>query len=257
MRAWRDTAQGARQGATRLEHVHGDYSQALKRIIKDYESTMRNGSQSAAAKARQSGRKIGGVLRARKGGLQERITEGIIRAALVDRAGVDPSRIRIDKAKVCIPLRPGYRPVDTHLEMLAQLGDHAHSIHFAASVDRHVFIDGKLVCGIECKAYTENAMLKRILVDFHLLKKVHPDIVPMLFQLESMLGGDYHTCASPCRGSPSTHTLLSHFPDVPLRIVTLLEGERNVDRPIDAYPKPLKFVHLDAAATRFLTAIGM
>ena len=33
-------------------------------------------------------------------------------------------------------------------------------------------------------------------------------------------------------GSKTTHTLLSHFPDVELNIVTLLPGERYPDRPI-------------------------
>jgi hypothetical protein len=233
------------------------YTRALRQIVDDYERTLKDGTAKATASAERSGRRLGGVLRARKGGLQERITEALIRAALIDRAGLDPAELRIDKARIDIPIRAGYRPIDPHPKLLTELRDHRHSICFPASVDRHIFIKDKLVCGIECKAYTENAMLKRILVDFQLLQNVHPKIVPMLFQLESMLGGDYHTCKWPCIGSHSTHTLLSHFPHVPLQIVTLLEGERRVDHPIDTYFKPLKVEHLDAAASRLLAAIGV
>jgi hypothetical protein len=57
--------------------------------------------------------------------------------------------------------------------------------------DVHVQVDGKFKIAIECKAYTENAMLKRILVDFTLFKQVYPDLAFVLFQLESQLGGDY------------------------------------------------------------------
>lgn len=100
-------------------------------------------------------------------------------------------------------------------------------------VDVHVFVDGDFVLGIECKSYTENAMLKRILVDFRMLKSLHPHLVCCLLQMESMLGGQYfEPLASPQMGSPSSHTLMSYFPDLHLHIITLLEGERRVKEPI-------------------------
>lgn len=75
-------------------------------------------------------------------------------------------------------------------------------------------------------------MLKRILVDFTLLKQVAPNLKCVLLQLESQLTGDYSQPLKPViYGSPSTHTLLSYF-DVDLNIITLLEGERKVDEPI-------------------------
>jgi len=94
---------------------------------------------------------------------------------------------------------------------------------------------------MECKAYTENAMFKRILVDFTLFKQVYPDLSFVLLQLESQLGGDYSSRKSIKYGSPSTHTLLSYF-DIDLNILTLLEGERKVDQPIHkpAYYKSLR-----------------
>jgi hypothetical protein len=63
-------------------------------------------------------------------------------------------------------------------------------------------------------------------------KKQLKNLHCVLFQLESQLGGDY---SQPNKdiilGSYSTHTLLSYF-DVDLIIITLLEGERKVDKPI-------------------------
>lgn len=93
-------------------------------------------------------------------------------------------------------------------------------------------------------------MLKRILVDFRLLKTSYPDVVCCLLQLESMLGGQYsNPLASPQLGSPSSHTLMSMFPDIDLNIVTLLRGERKVNRPIHKpeFFKPLEIDCLDHA----------
>lgn len=53
----------------------------------------------------------------------------------------------------------------------------------------------------------------------------------MLSQIESQLGGDYSEFKKLTFGSRSTHTLLSYF-DIDIHIITLLEGERKVDRPI-------------------------
>ena len=113
----------------------------------------------------------------------------------------------------------------------------------------HVSLDGDLKVGIECKAYTENAMLKRILVDFALFRTICPNLKCVLIQLESQLGGDYGDPSKETTyGSHSTHTLLSHF-EVDLNILTLVEGERRVDRPIHAkeHYKPLRLAHLRKA----------
>jgi len=105
-----------------------------------------------------------------------------------------------------------------------------------------VHIDGRFIIGVECKTYTENAVLKRILVDFTLFKQVYPDLKCVLMQLESQLGGDYSSLGEKTiYGSGSTHTLLSYF-DIDLIIITLLKGERKVDKPIHkpAYYKELE-----------------
>ena len=65
-----------------------------------------------------------------------------------------------------------------------------------------------------------------------LLRQVAPHLKCVLLQLESQLGGDYSQPLKPViYGSPSTHTLLLYF-DVDLNIITLLEGERKVNKPI-------------------------
>lgn len=120
--------------------------------------------------------------------------------------------------------------------ILANIDDY----YYKLSVDKQVFIDGKFVLGIECKAYTENAMLKRILVDFKLLKTQFPHLKCYLFPLESQLGGDYSLVNKKTFGSHSTHTLLSYFKEVDLKIFTFLKGERLINKPIHKYFKPLK-----------------
>ena len=103
--------------------------------------------------------------------------------------------------------------------------------YYNLKVDIHVYIDDIFKLAVECKAFTENAMLKRILVDFTLLKQLFPNLNFVLFQLESQLGGDYSELKKVKFGSRSTHTLLSYF-DIDLHIITLLEGERKIDQPI-------------------------
>jgi hypothetical protein len=53
--------------------------------------------------------------------------------------------------------------------------------------------------------------------------------------------------AQPAFGSRPTHTLMSYFSSVQLEIVTFLEGERKVDRPINKYFKELKLEHIRGA----------
>ena len=118
-------------------------------------------------------------------------------------------------------------------------------------MDKQVYIDDVFVLGIECKAYTENAMIKRILVDFSLLKTIYPDLNCYLFQLESQLGGDYSDLKEITFGSKPTHTLMSYFPEVKLNVFTFLEGERKVDEPIHKkeFFKPLKREQVEKAVT--------
>ena len=72
-------------------------------------------------------------------------------------------------------------------------------------------------------------MIKRILVDFHLLKTKVPNLLCYLFQLESQLGGDYSSEVKNPKGSSPTHTLMSYFSDVDLNIVTLFPQRKKTD----------------------------
>ena len=148
--------------------------------------------------------------------------------------------------RIDIPLRKEYLGKIESNEVKQWINENYSDFVFKAQVDNHTMIDDKFVLGIECKAYTENAMLKRILVDFTLLKSVYKDLKCALLQFESQLTGDYSEIDKPViLGSHSSHTLMSHF-DIDLHIMTLIKGERKVDEPIHKveYFKP---VTVDAA----------
>jgi hypothetical protein len=89
-------------------------------------------------------------------------------------------------------------------------------------------------------------------VDFWLLKQQIPDLSFVLFQLESQLGGDYSELNATTIGSPATRTLLSYF-NLELDIITMLKGERKVDRPIHKteYFKELTIQSLERAEKTF------
>lgn len=179
----------------------------------------------------EGNRAYGGVVRSAKGIIVESIAKKLVEIAWHELGG-NPNRLSFAKEIIKIPLRPDYLKRVHPQEVAEYIRAHIEHYFYGYKTDVHVNIDDQLVIGIECKAYTENAMLKRILVDFTLLKQVAPRVKCVLLQLESQLAGDYSKpLQSVIYGSPSTHTLLSYF-DVDLIIITLLEGERKVDKPI-------------------------
>ena len=222
-------------------------SKKIKELTKTYESVVKIVDKKATE---DEERAYGGVIRSVKGWLQEHMTEEIIKLSW-EEVGGDPSRLDINSKKQKIPILRNYieKIKDNNIKkyILSKIDDY----YYGLSVDKQVFIDDNFVVGIECKAYTENAMIKRILVDFSLLKTVFPKIHCYLFQLESQLGGDYSKLNKVTYGSTSTHTLLSYFPKVELNIFTFLEGERKINRPIHKheYFKPLKTKKLEEAVT--------
>ncbi len=211
----------------RILDLINDYNTVVKVIDKD-------------AKDDSTDRAYGGIIRVTKGKLQEHITEEIIRIAWDDLGG-EKSRLNIDSKKHKIPINKSYviNKIEDE-EIKKHILENIDDYFYGLSVDKQVYIDKKFVIGIECKAYTENAMLKRILVDFYLLKSKFPNLSCYLFQLESQLGGDYSELNKKTYGSHSTHTLLSYFEDVELNIVTFIKGERMVDKPIHKYFKPIE-----------------
>jgi hypothetical protein len=190
----------------------------------------------------------GGVVRSVKGKLQEYITEEIINIAWESIGGKN-ERVSIDSKKHKIPIQKDYITHMADNEVKQYIISNISDYYFGLSVDKQIYIDKKLVIGIECKAYTENAMIKRILVDFSLLKTVFSNISCYLFQLESQLGGDYSELKGIAFGSKSTHTLMSYFPKIKLNIFTFLQGERKVNKPIHkkGYFKPLEKTQIEKA----------
>ena len=199
-----------------------------------------------------SDRAYGGVVRSAKGQLLEVMSEHVVGLAWA-KAGGASERLSFQKSAYKVPIRDDYvRRLPAFVQ--TEISANRSGYFYKGQVDKHVSVDGELVMGVECKAYAENAMLKRVLVDFHLLKSLHPSLICCLLQLESQLGGDFSDLAgSPAMGSRPTHTLMSHFPDVELNIVTLLAGERHPERPIHKpeHFKALSPQSLESAVGRF------
>ena len=216
----------------------------LQKIIQEYDAVVKIVDQKAAD---DEERAYGGVVRAFKGRLQEHITESLAKIAWQSLGG-NLDLFEINSKKIAVPIQQKYIEKIEDPKIKKYIKQNIKDYIYKLSVDKHIFINKKFVIGIECKAYTENAMLKRILVDFDLLQSKHPDLSCYLFQLESQLGGDYSKLKKPTYGSHSTHTIQSYF-SCNLNIITLLPGERKVDRAIhkEGYFKPLKIETLKEA----------
>ncbi len=209
----------------------------VQKIINYYDDSIK--SMDKIAKT-SKGRAYGGVLRAKKGELVENLARSLFMIAwnCLDRKS---NKLKLERKTIRIPLKKDYINKIESPEVRKYIRESIGSYYYPLTVDLLIYIDEVLGIAVECKAYTENAMLKRILVDFTLLRNLYPNLYFLLFQLESQLGGDYSNIKKTKYGSPSTHTLLSYF-DIDLNIITLLEGERSVNRPVHKieYYKPLK-----------------
>lgn len=180
-----------------------------------------------------------GVVRSIKGTLVADMTEAMVKIAWKEKGGT-PYALTFNQKRELLHVSEDYISRQEDHAIRKFLNENREK-GFGYSVDKHVFIDRQLVLGIECKAYTENAMLKRILADFTLLKQTHPEMNCLLVQLENMLGGDYGNGEESQVGSMPSHALMSQF-DFKLNIITLLEGDRKVDEPVHEpkHFKPLK-----------------
>jgi hypothetical protein len=223
----------------------------LQCLIETYNQVMTVMEHDADRSNRTDTRAYGGIIRAAKGKLQEYISAELIKIAWEVELGMPANRLEINSNKIRIPIQTEYVHKIKDRTVRDYIALNIKRYCYGLSVDKHVFIDGRFVLGIECKAYTENAMIKRILVDFHLLKIKAPNLLCFLFQLESQLGGDYSEVSHQPKGSLPTHTLMSYFTDVDLRVITLLSGERKVDRPINKaqFFKPISQDRLEIAAS--------
>jgi hypothetical protein len=209
------------------------YSYKIQEIIAAYDNI---DTEAITAK---EGRAYGGIIRAGKGKLVESIAKVLIQLAW-DGLEQDPNRLALIGKQIKIPIKQDYIDRLNDKEVTAYIKRNIKNYYYAYKPDILVSIDDRIVIEMECKSYTENAMLKRILVDATLVKSQYPDMQFILLQLESQLGGDFSEFKEVTFGSSSTHTLLSYF-GIELNIITLLEGERKVDRPIHkpGFYKPL------------------
>ena len=159
-----------------------------------------------------------------------------------------------DKGQVKVKLKRKYlEEIIEDQEVKNFIEKNIQDYEYSFKIDVPVYIKKQFVMAIECKSYSENAMIKRTLFDGTLIKEKHPKAEIVLFQLESQLGGDYSNIfKEKIFGAPSTHTLMSCF-DYRLHIITLLEGERKVDKPIHdpAFFKKLTKESLEKVKTFF------
>lgn len=217
----------------------------LKKCAYLYSETVQNIDTEAAE---QDGRAYGGMVRMGKGKMVEEISRNLLKAAWLT-LGKKEEQIKFVNKKYEIPMRSDYpqRVKNEYVREYILANSERFKIHHGTDI--HVFLDGTFMVSVECKSYTENAMLKRILVDAYLLRTIFPELRFVLIQLESQLGGDYSNLGKVTIGSPQSHTLMSYF-DIELTIITLLEGERMVKREIHkpGFYKPMKMLHLEKAA---------
>ncbi|MGB9677653.1 MAG: restriction endonuclease, partial [Candidatus Ratteibacteria bacterium] len=174
-------------------------------------------------------RAYGGIIRSGKGKLVESIGRTLIEIAWKD-LGMPSNDLKFVNKRIKIPINKNYLTRIKSIEVRKFIEENIDKYFYLLKPNIQVYVNNQFKIAIECKAYTENAMLKRILVDFTLLKNLYPNLQFVLLQLESQLGGDYSSGVMPKYGSPSTHTILSYF-DIELIIITLLKGERKVDKP--------------------------
>lgn len=193
----------------------------------------------------------GGQIRSAKGKLVVNLLDAIVQQAWGEMG--EPERLEIRTQRVEIPINADYVRNLTPQATKAHVEENIEGYIYRVELDRAVLIDERLVLGIECKSYTENAMLKRALKDFELTLQRHPEMLFCLFQLENALGGDYgEPCKTDYLGSESTHTLLSHSP-VRLEIITLLNENRTTQREIHrpAHFKALPLENVEACIRKF------
>ena len=185
--------------------------------------------------------KLPGRIRAKKGELVAVLARGVVRLAWHELNYPENSLTFRSRYKIELKIQLEYIKTLAK-EIQIDIEENLSKYKYKLNLDVPIFYENNLFAAIECKAYAENAMLKRILFDAEITRRNYPNIKNILFQLESQMGGDYSdTNKSLHIGSGSSRALMSFFPKVTLHVITLLEGERRVDKPIHKkeYYKPL------------------
>lgn len=152
--------------------MNNEFPKDIQSLINAYEFLVRG----IETKAKESeDRSYGGIIRAGKGKLVENLAKSLIEIAWKE-LNRDPGRLSLKKETVKIPIKKEYIERIKNPEVKKFIKDHVGDFYYPLRTDVHVHVDGKFKIAMECKAYTENAMLKRILVDFTLFKQVFPKV---------------------------------------------------------------------------------
>ncbi|GAG61648.1 unnamed protein product [marine sediment metagenome] len=173
-----------------------------------------------------------GATRSTKGKIVEDITKDIIGMAW-SKISSDINRLKMDRKKVIV-----------------KTNDETYKL----SQDIHVYIDNVFKISVECKSYTEVAMYKKILFDSFLMKETVPTIdYFFLVQLENFMRGDYGKNIEAKGESESVITLNRLFPDIDIIVITLLDEDREIKKPIHIpeYFKPLRDERINYAIEKF------
>ena len=138
-------------------------------------------------KAKESNdRAYGGIVRTGKGKLVESIAEQLVCIAWRN-LNRNENELLFSHHTIKIPLKKEYLSRIKSREVREYIESNISSIYYEIKPDVQVYVNNEFKLSIECKAYTENAMLKRILVDCTLIKNVYPRVKFVLLQLESQL----------------------------------------------------------------------
>lgn len=228
-----------------LEDIADSYNIILKGI--------RNKAELATSY--NSAKVIAGQIRYIKGRMVEDLTKDILKMVCYN-LGIEESRVSFDKNPVHLGIENDYyvfNQID-NIHVAEHILDNLDDYICSLETDVHLNIDKKFIINVECKTYTESAMLKRILCDSMLVKSVYPNVSCALVQLENALGGDYGKNTYPTFGSRIAHVIMSRL-GVKLDILTLMLGNRRANAPLDKYPKPLDIHKLNVAADKFASII--
>lgn len=176
----------------------------------------------------RKGQEHGGVARTAKSRWVKRLTGQMVDLAWLELGG-NANRMEMKAGRHKIPIRPDYvqglnEGVRRHI--LASIEEYSCDVR----IDKQVLVDGRFVLGMKSSIYVQNAFLKNTLADFHLLKAASPEVNCYLFQLESPPEKSRRERENMMYGSLPAHALMSHVPDVDLRLFTFLERNRKADR---------------------------
>ena len=193
-----------------------------------------------------------GQIRGKKGTLVEDLAEDLLLISCSD-LGISEDRISFDPVHVRVMLTSPEYLMRLPEEVGNYLLDNLDLCYHELVTDKNLSIDGRFILDVECKSYTENTMLKKIIQDCLFVRSVYPTVCFAILQLENSLGGDFG--ASDIYGSRAAHAIMSHF-DLNIHIITLMDGNRHSHKPIEVYPKPLKMDRLEKSLDIFKDLIS-